>query len=114
MRNETAAEFGRLLDQVSAALPPGTWAANQVALMTELAPSPGQLPPGHERHYRRERTGYPVLMRNLDLPTPVDLYDVREWVPEPAVPALAALPPKGWLPSPLLLTLLAESVSNKN
>ena len=114
VRNETAAEFGRLLDQVSAALPPGTWAANQVALMTELAPPPGQLPPGRERNYRRERTGYPVLMRNLDLPTPVDLYDVREWVPEPAVPALAALPPKGWLPSPLLLTLLAESVSNKN
>ena len=31
-----------------------------------------------------ERTGYPVLMRNLDLPTPVDLYPVREIAPDPS------------------------------
>lgn len=58
--------------------------------------------------YHRERTGYPVLMRNLDLPVPVDLYDVQE-------NALAAtelsflFPAKGWLPTPLLPALLAPS-----
>ena len=64
------------------------------------------------RTYRRERTGYPVLMRNLDLPIPTDLFDVQENF-------LAAgelrflFPPKGWLPSPLLLALLEEPVSTK-
>jgi O-antigen ligase len=63
--------------------------------------------------YRRERTGYPVLMRNLDLPAPIDLFDVQE-------NSLAAkelrflFPGKGWLPSPLLLALLAEADSRKN
>jgi O-antigen ligase len=57
------------------------------------------------RFYRRERIGYPVLMRDLDLPDPVDLFDVQE-------NALASdqfrflFPPKGWLPAPLLLELL--------
>jgi O-antigen ligase len=57
------------------------------------------------RQYRRERTGYPVLMRDLDLPVPVDLFDVQE-------NALAAgefaflFPAKGWLPSPQILALL--------
>ena len=55
----------------------------------------------------RERTGYPVLMRNLDLPTPVDLFAVQE-------NALAVgeyrflFPQKGWLPAPLLLGFLQE------
>ncbi len=55
---------------------------------------------------RRERTGYPVLMRNLDLPVPVDLFEVQE-------NSLAAgelrflFPAKGWMPTPLLV-LLAE------
>jgi tetratricopeptide (TPR) repeat protein len=55
--------------------------------------------------YRRERIGYPVLMRNLDLPVPVDLFDVQE-------NSLASdqfrflFPAKGWLPAPLLLELL--------
>ncbi|MBS0664183.1 MAG: O-antigen ligase family protein [Verrucomicrobia bacterium] len=50
---------------------------------------------------RRERPGYPVLMRNLDLPVPVDLFEVQE-------NALAAgelhflFPHKGWLPTSLL------------
>ena len=54
---------------------------------------------------RRERTGYPVLMRQLDFPPPRDLYDVQD-------NALAAgefkflFPAKGWLPAPLLLDLL--------
>ena len=59
------------------------------------------------RTYRRERAGYPVLMRNLDLPTPVDLLDVQE-------NSLATgefrflFPRKGWLPGPLLILLLEE------
>jgi O-antigen ligase len=54
---------------------------------------------------RRERTGYPVLMRNLDLPVPTDLFDVQE-------NALAVrefrflFPRKGWLPAPILVSLL--------
>jgi hypothetical protein len=58
-----------------------------------------------EADYRRERTGYPVLMRNLDLLPPEDLYDVRE-DPGFAPRMPFTLPPKGWLPSPLLLKLL--------
>lgn len=64
----------------------------------DFASAPGRL-------YRRERTGYPVLMRNPDLGTPLDLFDVQE-------NSLATgeyrflFPTKGWLPSPRLLTLL--------
>ena len=55
--------------------------------------------------YRRSRDGYPVLMRNLDLPPPVDLFDVQENLL--AANLLSFLfPPKGWLPSPLLIDLL--------
>lgn len=66
---------------------------------------------GPIREYHRERTGYPVLMRDLDLPVPVDLYDVQE-------NALAAgelsflFPAKGWLPTPLLRELLASPPSS--
>jgi hypothetical protein len=62
--------------------------------------------------YRRERIGYPVLMRNLDLPVPTDLFDVQE-------NALATgeyrflFPAKGWLASPLLPALLMESDSRQ-
>jgi len=57
------------------------------------------------RAYRRERTGYPVLTRNLDLPPPVDLFDVQE--NRLAADELSFLfPPKGWLPAPLLIELL--------
>jgi hypothetical protein len=55
--------------------------------------------------YHRERTAYPILMRNLDLPPPVDLFDVQE-------NRLAAenyrflFPAKGWLPAPILIALL--------
>ncbi len=76
-----------------------------VARPTGLSPELlGRVPPGAERTYRRERTGYPVLMRNLDLAPPLDLFDVRE----PAAPPswLQSLPAKGWLPAPLLLELL--------
>ena len=57
------------------------------------------------RLYHRERTGYPVLMRNLDLPVLVDLFAVQENLL--AAGELAFLfPAKGWLPSPLLLAFL--------
>ena len=70
----------------------------------------GRVPDGPGRSYRRTRTGYPVLMRNLDLPAPDDLFDVRE----ADVPAGApTVPSKGWLPSPLLLELLAQLDSSK-
>ena len=57
------------------------------------------------RAYHRERAGYPVLMRNLDIPPPVDLFDVQE--NSLASTELAPLfAPKGWLPAPLLIELL--------
>lgn len=46
--------------------------------------------------YRRSRVGYPVLMRNLDLPEPTDLFDVQE--NSLATGKLRFLfPAKGWL-----------------
>lgn len=57
------------------------------------------------RKYRRERVGYPVLMRDLDLPAPIDVFEVQE-------NDLAAgeyrflFPAKGWVPSPELLKFL--------
>ncbi|MCC5024130.1 MAG: O-antigen ligase family protein [Candidatus Synoicihabitans palmerolidicus] len=77
-------------------------------MLQNLAASVAQLglvPPGEETTYRRERTGYPVLMRDLDLPPPVDLYDVRER-PRDSARTGPELPDKGWLPAPLLLKLL--------
>jgi uncharacterized protein involved in response to NO len=68
-------------------------------------PVPGTLLAAPARVYRRARTGYPVLMRNLDLPIPVDLFDVHENAL--ATGSLAFLfPKKSWLPSPLLLEFL--------
>lgn len=84
------------------------WVETQTALLATLAPRLGQVSPGPEANYRRHRIGYPVLMRNADLPVPVDLYDVRE---DPRFPASVPfpLPRKGWLPSPRLLKLLDET-----
>ena len=67
------------------------------------------MPEGPERAYRRERPGYPVLMRNPDLGAPLDVFVVREIVtpPDPAAPPL---PPKGWLPSPIFVRLLDETL----
>jgi hypothetical protein len=59
------------------------------------------------RNYRRERLGYPILMRDLDLPAPVDVFDVQE--NDLAAGELRFLfPPKGWVPSPELVKLLNE------
>ncbi len=102
-RDASAAALAALLRQLPASIPPPSFRPDQL----------GRVPAGPERVYRRERTGYPVLMRDLDLPTPVDLYEVRESTAPSALAAAAILPPKGWLPSPLLLTLLDAPVSPK-
>jgi hypothetical protein len=60
---------------------------------------------GAVRTYRRERTGYPVLMKNLDVLPPEDLFDVQE-DPRMADSLRFLFPRKGWLPSPLLLEWL--------
>ncbi len=62
------------------------------------------------RSYRRERTGYPVLMRDLDLPTPTDLFDVQENLLA-ATELNFLFPRKGWLPAPQFLPLLEAPVS---
>jgi O-antigen ligase len=103
----TRAEFAHLALLTATALqktPHPTWAAAQLPRVAALAPRLGDLPAGPERTYRRERTAYPVLARNLDLPPPLDLYDVRELTTPPSTPS--PLPPKSWLPTPLLLELL--------
>jgi O-antigen ligase len=111
-RDATVAAFTTLAQQARAALPVNTWAAQEVELIGGLAPRLGQVSPGPEANYRRERIGYPVLMRNLDLPPPIDLYDVRE---DPRFPASVPflLPEKGWLPSPLLLKLLDATPADR-
>lgn len=110
LRSDAADQFTRLLTQ---AYPRNihikiSWSETQAKLLLTLAPRLGQVSPGSEVSYRRQRIGYPVLMRNADLPVPTDLYDVRE---DPRFPALVPfpLPRKGWLPSPLLLKLLDET-----
>ncbi len=124
-RDATAAAFADYVPVVSERLPRDSWAAAQLSRVAALTPTLGRIPDGPERSYRRERTGYPVLMRNLDLPVPTDLFDVRELAPTASSPSLSSspplipsvspssaspLPPKGWLPSPLLLSLLDASV----
>ncbi|MBL9202552.1 MAG: O-antigen ligase family protein [Opitutaceae bacterium] len=100
----TAANFSTLVTRARARLPAGTWAAAQLDRVAALAP--GRVPDGPERAYRRERPGYPVLMRNLDLGAPLDVFVVRE----PATAPGSNLPPKGWLPSPVLVEALAATL----
>jgi hypothetical protein len=58
---------------------------------------------------RNERTGYPVLMRDLDLPPPMDMLDVQENLL--AVELFDFLfPPKGWLPAPVLVELFERTL----
>ena len=102
LRDPAAADLAPLIADAKLRLTANTWAATQLARVSALAPLLGAVSPGEEKSYRRERIGYPVLMRNLDLPTPVDLFDVRESV----TPVDSNVPPKGWLPSPILLALL--------
>jgi tetratricopeptide (TPR) repeat protein len=108
-RQTTAAAYDSMLFLTAEShSAPHSWQAQARRLRT-LAPRLGQVSAGPEKNYRRDRIGYPVLMRNLDLPVPTDLYDVRE---DPRFPESVpfALPSKGWLPSPELLTLLDETV----
>lgn len=104
-RAATTAAFTQLTQRAGTALPPDSWAAKQVRMVSGLVSRLGLVSDGPELNYRRERTGYPVLMRNHDLAPPVDLFDVRE-DPRFAASVPFPLPPKGWLPSPLLLKLL--------
>jgi O-antigen ligase len=94
----------------AAKIPLAPWVEEQRARLLTLAPQLGNASPGPEKAYRRDRIGYPVLMRNSDLPVPTDLYDVRE---DPRFPESVPfpLPSKGWLPSPRLLKLLDEPAS---
>jgi tetratricopeptide (TPR) repeat protein len=110
-RDAAVAAFSDHLRAVGARLPAEAWAARQLPHVAALTPDLGHVPDGPERIYRRERTGYPVLMRNLDLPVPTDLFDVRELASPPV--AATPLPPKGWLPSPLLISLLDETPPNR-
>jgi tetratricopeptide (TPR) repeat protein len=101
-RAAVRAEFSRLVARAGKNLRAGSWAAAQLSQVAAFASLPGDTPPGPERRFFRERTGYPVLMRNLDLAAPTDLFLVRESASTPA----ARWPAKGWLPSPLLLVML--------
>jgi O-antigen ligase len=89
-------------------------AANTPARRQYFAGTPDRNAPefGATQILRRQRTGYPVLMRNLDLPPPMDLLDVEQSAVRTSRLAFV-FPEKGWLPSPLLLALLDERVSPK-
>lgn len=102
LRDDTAAIFAGFLREPDVA-------AKLAPAVADRLGRPGE---GREHVYRRERLGYPVLMRNLDLPPPVDLYDVREVEPA-GDDAGPPLPRKGWLPAPRVLALLDAPVSPK-
>ncbi len=58
------------------------------------------------RQTRRERPGFGILMRNLDVPLPLDAYIVQEnGIVLTLFPAL--FPAKGYLPTPLLVKMAA-------
>ncbi|WP_221032508.1 O-antigen ligase family protein [Actomonas aquatica] len=108
-RFDTLARFEQLLQQTDQRLPANElWRRNQLIALGEVAPWLGRADLTRQSAYRRERTGYPILMRNLDVRPPLDLYDVRESPLPDDAPAMD-LPPKGWLPAPLLLQLLSDS-----
>ncbi len=107
-RDTSAAAFILLTARAQESRLPEGWAARQAVQLATLAPRLRRVSPGPEVNYRRERIGYPVLMRNLDLVPPTDLYDVRE-DPRFADSVPFKLPGKGWLPSPVLLKLLDAS-----
>jgi O-antigen ligase len=111
VRDATATEFSRAIARTRAALPNDPWRLANLDHLDAAIHQLGRVAAGPERSHRRERTGYPVLMRNLDLPAPLDLFDVRE---AQGAGNAASLPPKGWLPSPLLLRLLNERVPAKD
>jgi O-antigen ligase len=138
LRQAQANEFIRVADAAASRLDRrlgGGWVVREayyVALLTRWALDRGQVagmerlpgergayfqrdPQGAEldtagiRAYRRERTGYPVLMRQPHLPPPSDLFDVQENAAATG-PLRFLFPEKGWLPSPLLLELLDQNL----
>jgi O-antigen ligase len=70
-------------------------------------PTPPNFAAAALRTYRRERRGYPVLMRQPDLPVAVDLFEVQENLLATGEYRFL-FPSKGWLPGPLLLRLLED------
>lgn len=90
-----------------ASLGPVLAAAHTPERVSYFAARPARLDfsTGPVHAFHRERTGYPVLMRNLDLPAPVDVFEVQENA-EVAGDLAFLFPSKGWLPSPLLLSVL--------
>jgi uncharacterized protein involved in response to NO len=133
LRAPTAMLVAQYYRELAARLPPGRWPGSEVRYTAALSawlfgqlpgraiaavattparrdffardPVPGPLLAARALIYRRERLGYPVLMRNLDLPTPVDLFDVQENAMATG-PLAFLFPKKGWLPSPLLIEFL--------
>jgi hypothetical protein len=134
------ARLARMQAEVIARLPDGRWAAGEArydaaltAWFAGTAPASSVVafartperrnyflgnprPPGPDsarlRGYRRERSGYPVLMRDLDLEPPLDLYDVQEDA-RFAVDLAFLFPAKGWLPTPLVVALLRADLAGR-
>lgn len=136
LRTPTAAAVAQIYRELAARLPPGHWPGSEVRYAAALGawlsgsqtgrevaacattarrrdffqrdPAPAVLLAAAARPLRYEEPGYPVVMRDPDLPPPVDLFDAQE-------NALAAgefaflFPAKGWLPSPQLLEFLDNS-----
>jgi O-antigen ligase len=133
LRASTGALVAKYYRELATRLPPGRWPGSEVRYTAALSawlfgqlpgravadvattparrdffardPAPGMLLAAPAFVYRRARPGYPVLMRNLDLPVPVDLFDVRENALATG-PLAFLFPRKSWLPSPLLIEFL--------
>jgi hypothetical protein len=133
LRSATQAATLRLLAEIEPRLAPGSFAAGEAAWLRALVPwlaresgpeeirarantperrgflAQQDLPPAFAiapvTAYRRRRPDYPVLMRNLDLPPPADLFDIQENTVA-AGERRFLFPRKGWLPGPLAVLLL--------
>jgi O-antigen ligase len=112
LREPARAEFRSMLESLRRDLPAGSWAFAQAQQLEKMSAALGQPGPGRELAYRRQRTGYPVLMRDSDIAVPIDVLDVRDTEGFPAT-APVTLPSKGWLPSPLLLKLLDVATARR-
>jgi hypothetical protein len=135
LRRTHAAEFTRLAETTAGRLAArGGWQARESAYVAALTrwtldrsriPAPevatgersayfdrdprgAELDAARINAYRRQRAGYPVLVRRPDLFPPSDLFEVQENAAATG-PLRFLFPPKGWLPSPLLLELLDQN-----
>lgn len=110
LRDEARRALAAQLDELEAKKGMGRpWLDSQLGALRSAAPALGTVDAATAVTYRRQRLGYPVLMRDLDLPKPVDLFDVRESSPPRGLAKpLPPLPSKGWLPSTWMLDLLAR------